>query len=762
MSVLCLVPSLVRALRGARRLCDAQGGILFGPRVVTPLDCVPALLADAGERRPLLTPLAERFLALEASRTAGDPFSPLASASGLSRSLASTLAELRASRVPVDALESSAQELEGQAGHRLRGLAATLRAYQARLDRGLLDRAGALTAAAEAVQRGASSEATANLDLLLLEGFHNPSLAEWDLLSALAEKAQRIIARVPFFPERPDLSRPAEPFLRRIEALHDLAASREIEVSLARIEGERAPRPAHLLRAVAGGGVGPVPQGGRVEGWPGAGELGEAQVAARLAAELIEAGQGPEEVVFLSPAPSRAAPLLARACQEMGVPFAAGRGTALASAPPIRAIREAMTAAAHFNRGAVERLAASSYFHLADVPARLSRALDRAGAIEGRNDLVEALERRVRELNAPSARSECAGLSRAAQALSKMRAALTPLSLGGTAKEHAARLRAFLFGAGVRRQAARAEPELARRDLSAISRLEILADDLAWALGLAGRGEERIEPDRYLELLDTALQGASMPTSSEPAAGAVELWSLSEAPGLTVRSAILVGCGRGSWPPAPSPEPILRDPERVALNRALRRAALATTAARRADSVYLAFSAMAAGREAVLFTWAGAGPGGDGGPAAPLVVEALASCGALPDPAPQADPVLGGARSQPEALRATARLSRLGQGSAALAALGEVSPAMVARASSALARGAMESERRAAVLDCRPAPSAGLLPPALAPVLADALPAEWTPTQLETFANCPYQFFLGQLLRLPDRDGVGLDIDPRD
>ncbi len=70
MSTLCLVPTRLRASRAARRLCDAEGGLLFGPRVVTPEELVAGLLASAGDRRPVLSPLAERLLAVEAGRDA--------------------------------------------------------------------------------------------------------------------------------------------------------------------------------------------------------------------------------------------------------------------------------------------------------------------------------------------------------------------------------------------------------------------------------------------------------------------------------------------------------------------------------------------------------------------------------------------------------------------------------------------------------------------------------------------------------------------
>ncbi|HEX8909517.1 MAG TPA: hypothetical protein VF805_09960, partial [Anaeromyxobacteraceae bacterium] len=66
MSPLCLLPTPLRAARVARRLCDAEGGALLGPRLTTLDRLAPTVLAAAGDGRPVLSPLAERLLAVEA------------------------------------------------------------------------------------------------------------------------------------------------------------------------------------------------------------------------------------------------------------------------------------------------------------------------------------------------------------------------------------------------------------------------------------------------------------------------------------------------------------------------------------------------------------------------------------------------------------------------------------------------------------------------------------------------------------------------
>src|SRR6266568_947802 len=459
-----------------RRLCDAEGGLLLGARVTTPDALAAGILGAAGDPRPLLTPLAERILALEAGDAAGGPLSGLDPSGGLARALAATLQELRRAEVSAAVVRAAAADLGGAAGERLASVAR--------------------------------------------------ALARWE------ERLAGLVA----------LDAPG---------------------------------------AVAGGAG---PGGGAAEALmfaAGRGEEGQAEAAARFAAVLVERGFAPEEIAVVAASPERAAPQLARAFAAAGIPFATGRGAPLADAPPVRAILAALTAALKPERAEVEAVLGSPYLGVAKPPARLGYWLDRAGALPGRGSPEEALRRRAAGLGAPAAARERAQLLAAADALAALAAALRPLSAPGLPREHAARLRGFLVSLGVRRRAARAEPELARRDLAAISRLEERVDELVRALALLGQGGAALPAARWSSLLRAAIEGNSMLVGPEPAAGAAELWPLSEAPGLGARAAIVVGCQRGAFPASPPADPLVRDGERLAVNRAMGRLALRTRAAHR-------------------------------------------------------------------------------------------------------------------------------------------------------------------------------------
>jgi PD-(D/E)XK nuclease superfamily len=758
---LVVVPTALQASRAARRLCDAGDGLLFGHGVTTLDALVARLLAAAGERRAVLTPLAERLLAVEAGKEAGGPLAGLEAGSGLASTLASALSELRRGEVSVGAARGAAASLEGAAAERLGALARALGAFEARLSRlELLDPAGAIRAAAEAVGQGVPIDDGGELDLLLLDGFTTFSPGEWALCEALAARARRTRFQLPYFSDVPALSGAAEPLLRRVEALNESAGRREPELFLARLDDPaRASKPAALLAALGGARSGPAAQAGELLALAGAGEDGEAALAARTAARFIADGIPPSEVVVFAPSPRRAATRLAAAFAAEGVPFAAGRATSLAELPVVAVALAALSVAGGArDRQTLERLASSSYLVTSGLGPRLGPLLDAAGAIDGRATPEASLRRRAEALDGPRASREREALERAADGLASLTARLRPLSGDATAAAHASRLTAFVDGAGVRRQAGQGEPAVATRDLAALSSLEETADELVRALTMVGRSGERLGAGEWRALLQLAVERASLRAPREPVAGAVELDGFAEAPGRSVRAAILVGCSAGEVP-APTPaEPLLREPERQAVNGLLRRAALITGAGRRAVAFHQVACAVAAGRERLAVLWPGPGPAGGGEPS-PLLAQALAEAGvALPEVAPLAS--LGESRTRREALLAGAALARGGASLAALQAL--AAAGLEERASEAFAVGAIERERREAVLAAQPSPYAGALSGAGLERLLARLPVEWSAYQLENLARCPFRFLLSAGTGLRDPEEAGLDIDGRD
>lgn len=761
MPALVVVPSALQATRAARRLCDAGDGLLFGPTVTTLDALVGRLLAAAGDRRAVLTPLAERLLAVEAGDEAGGPLAGLRPEGGLAGALAATLGELRRGEVPAGAARVAASSLGGAAGERLGALARALEAFEARLERHtLLDRPGAARAAAEAARRGLPLDEGGPLDLLLLDGFTALSPGEWALCEALAGRAARTRFQLPLFADAPALSAAAEPLLRAVEGLHALSGRRQLEVTLARLDDPaRARRPAALLAALAGQPAPVAGEEGALLALAGDGEAGEAALAARTAAAFLAAGIPPEEVTVFAPAPRRVAARLAAAFAAEGIPFAARQAGALRESAPVAVVLAALgVAGGARDRQTLERLAGSTYLVTSGLGPRLGRWLDAAGALEGRGDPEGSLRRRAEALSGPRATREREALGRAADGLASLVARLRPLSGDATASAHASRLSAFLDGAGLRRQAGLGEPAVASADLAALAALEETADQLVRALTMLGRSGERLTAAGWQRLLSLAVDQGSLRGAPEPFGGAVELLALSEAPGRSSRACLLVGCAAGAVP-APSPaEPLLREPERQALNGLLRRGALVTAASRRAEAFHQVACAVAAGQERVAVLWPGPGSTGGGEPS-PLLAQALAEAGVAP-PGPPAQPSLAEVRTPRQALLAAARLARDGEGAAAVASL--QGTGLGARAEEALAIGAIERERREAVVGGRTSPFAGAIAGAGLERLLERLPAEWSAHQLENLARCPFRFLLATGARLREQEEAGLDIDARE
>jgi RecB family exonuclease len=757
-SILCIVPTALRASRVARRLCDAQGGALFGRQVTTFDALAAALVAASGDRRPILAPLAERLLAVEAGREAGGPFASLTAADGLAASLGAALAELRRGEVRSAEAAAAARSLEGAPRARLELLAAALGAYERRLEElGLLDRPGALRAAALAAKRRVELPETGELSLLLLDGFTSLAPAEWELFERLASQSASVRVHLPHLADLPAAGAATEPLLRRVESLHELAAARRVDVVLDRTDdASRAPRVAAVLGAMAaiGGPLAvPPPGAGLVRGLAAAGEEAEARAIAAAAAGLVEEGFAPGDLRLFSGSPAADGARLARAFADVGIPLATGRGAPLRDLPVVRLLREALGAAGGLGRRSAERLAASGYLALGEPVGQLPVLLDRAGALDGRVAPAAALRRRAAGLGSDGGR-ERGRLGRAASRLESLRALLAPLEEPATGRRHAARLAGFIDASGIRRRAARGAPPLAARDLAALASVSEGAEEVSRALAHLGRAEAVLSRAEWLALLDAALSGASLPAVGEPFGGAVELLGLDESPGESARAALLVGCGRATFPTAPPPEPVLREPERQAICIQLRRQAVATAGARSAEARHRALCAVAAGREAVIFAWRE----GDG-PVSPMVATGLAAAGVAVPTSVGPAPALADARSVREALRAGVRAAASGDLPPLPAVHGLLGEPLAGRLESALARGRIEAARRAAVDAREAAPEAGGIAPA---EIAPALPAEWTASQLEEYARCPYRLFLRMGVRLPPREGAGVDIDLRD
>ena len=374
---------------------------------------------------------------------------------------------------------------------------------------------------------------------------------------------------------------------------------------------------AALLSAFGGGPADRSPGGpGEVAALPGVGEKGELAVAAGAALRLLERGFSPEELVVVSSAPRRVAPRLLAAFKERGLSLAVGRGEAAAEVPLLRLVLELMAMTGGLERSAAVRLMGSGWLPAGGGVAGLPALLDRSGALDGRGRAAAALRRRAGALSGRGL-WERARLQKAAEQIEELEGALSPLAAPASARDHARRLSAVVGALGLKRRAMRGPLQVAARDLAALAALDAAAEEVVLAAALCGRGAALLSPSWFRALLGLSLESLALPSAGDPVAGAVELLSPDELGGPPSRAAIVLGCGEGVFAAPAPPEPLLREPERQAINRRLRRQALATAGARRAEALHRAFLSAAAGSEVVAFAWAGPGPSATEGSSPP-------------------------------------------------------------------------------------------------------------------------------------------------
>ncbi len=487
---------------------------------------------------------------------------------------------------------------------------------------------------------------------------------------------------------------------------------------------------------------------------PAASDHAQCDAGARFAVSLLEDGFTPSDVAVI--APRRLLELLPASFARLGVPLASPLSRPLAAIPAIRDLRAALRAAGALDRTALLLLLGSPYLGPAEPIPELRLHLDRAGVLDGRGDPEERLRARAAAIvDSDRTGGERGRLLRIAGAAAALRRELSPLRGPATAAAWVARTRAFLEQVGVRRRAARAEAGIARRDLAAVARFEEVQDDLASSLAMAGRGDERLPLEDWANLLDLAIDRAELPAGAGPAEGAVEAWPVDESPGLTARATIVLGAERGSWPGATRLDPILGNGAREALQAHLARRALPTAFHQQAEADFRGACALASASEVLAVGWTRAE---DGEGPAPLAAQVLDLAGAPELPLAD-DPALEDARGEVEALRGAARLVARG-GAAQVDAAFAACPDLARRVADAGERGRQERERRESWLAGTASPSAGEIPARLA-AWREALPGEWSPTDLERHATCPFRYLLhASGLR---EGGTGdLDMDRRD
>ena len=582
----------------------------------------------AGTCPEVASPQALQLALREAARShSAGPYSALRNQAGYAAALGEVLAAL------TDGALSPAQLLELDVPERPRALARTLLAARQRLARaGLVDAHEAVRLGAEHLAGGGTlPQALAGAALLEFDGILDWTPLRLRLLAALAGR-MRVRIRLPWPAGRPELTEALEPALRAIEKLPEPAPELEL------FDPEE---PAPLLALWLRGLFAPEasPAHAPVELVSCASPAAQAQEVARRCAALLRSGARPDSIAVAarSLADGQAEDLGA-ALLRAGVPFRERRGEPALQAPPVRLSLSLLELLEDdLPRERLIDLLCSRLLRLEEdadrlPPQALARTLREAHAVDdaGGGGYARALAELAGRLEgnagedadaAARARREGAVLEETRRRVLRVIAALRSLPAQGSLAEHGAALLSLLGRWGLWSRLRAPQPEeagamLERASLAALARDQAAGRALEQACaGLARAeakvGEVRVPRAEFTRILSQALSQASLPASGARG-GTVQLVELRELAGRSVDHLFLVGLVDGELPARPSPDPLLSDEERHAVNRAAGRAVFRAAAEagdpgllppRQAQEPLLFHAGLCAARRSLTLLW---------------------------------------------------------------------------------------------------------------------------------------------------------------
>jgi len=780
-----LVGSNLLGLQLRRRLA-LEGTSHAGLRFVTFVDLGRALAAPlVAGRAPL--PAGGRALvarALTRSQAPTGYFAPVAARPGFHRALATTFGDLDDGGFAADVAALLGDPAATDA--KLREVLGFYTSYRARVEPDFVTTSDLIRLAAPEAARFRERFGTARLALF---GFYDFTEVQRRLLAALA-RADGALERLAAFAPDPDLAdhlfaREGVEFLAglglAVERVVERAAEREAEKATERVAErgtervaergtERESEPAPPLAASGAWRAAGAP---RVEVISAPSEVEEAREIARAILALARDGIAFREIGVLLRLPATYAPLLREALAEAGISFYLHHGITLGESAAGKGFRLLLSLAgtSYTRADVIEFLTAALLAPDRAPDAALSPSLwdlvtRRAGIVEGRDAWRERLARFARLDRAdagadadaaPEERARLASERRAAAALAalvdRLFADLDALPKSGTWADH---------GLAARRLLEDWIAPSAERDAIAD-----LVGDFAAYDRLAGAATLAEFRETLLERMD-----ASPETIGHFGIDAVTVSDLPRARGLAFRVVFVPGVVERGFPVPPTQDPILLDRDRRRL-AATRRGALAPRLSRAREEELLFALALSAAEETVVFSYPRCEAGTDRERTpSPFLARVLeeshgrrVEVGDLgrPDDAGldriRRLPMLGGALRDPDgALGLVERHVGIGLGPETPHAVRAVVAERLAAEHPAFARAVAHWDAR--WHDHRLNPHSGRLSQRAVRRVRESLRARGlshlltesvlSPSSMETYATCPYRYFLKEVLRIEE------------
>lgn len=625
------------ALRAARGVA----GFALGRSFLT-WDEFVAALGGARElnRRPCSAVTARTVVGSLAQELGPTPFGDFVREPAFTRAALDVLLDLKAGRLSPRELQDAAEVLPPEHRPRARVLARLYDRYEQRMaELGLADVEDVLRGAREALARGAWPEGWDDVGGVVLHGVYDVRASGLELLLALAAACEA--RRVPLRVETPVGGSPvADAALAALFRAFENRGEALAHVDLFKADVTFESRPLaelgrHLFSEKAPGE--PLEDTSEtLRLWSAPTVRDEARLMARDVRRLLTEGVAPGRVAVAWRELGPEARWFADALGELGVPVRLPWGEPLALAGPVRlALDMPMLVEDGFPAERVAEFLSSRYAPplsrgAPEAPATLLTLAavrdDRLGASRGRGayDLrLDGLARRLKDREPKKAhavrvlRERCATLLTVCRRIPEQGTALELLQawrsavreLGLTDSEGP--LEAMpLDGLAERALDARARDDAAREALGQRVR------ELERVLRATGGGA-RMSRRTFGRWLADAMKDAHLPPRGV-AGGAVEVLDVREVAGRTFEHLFIGGMTEGRFPGREPGNPLLGDPDRVALNKHLGRDVFRLTggefedraAWRLTEDRLLFASALVAGEAQVHLSFAVAGPGG--------------------------------------------------------------------------------------------------------------------------------------------------------
>lgn len=753
-----------------RALLSGPLPVCFAPNVLTFESFAERILRTTGSAITPLSPVARRMIArclIDAAKAEGSLayFAPIADTSGFLDLFLGLVAELKRDETWPDEFEAACRRRDRPGDAEL---ALLYRRYQARLaDAALYDGEGRFWSAREALAKG-NRGAFGRLSLVIADGFADFSQPQYEILERLADYADRLIVSLPL--EEP-LSRPdlfAKSALAREEIAQRCPTTPIVLSTAGNADGALLHLAKHLFENPRT--VPRLADATGIEIIEAAGPSGEARALAERIKLLLLEGTPPEEIVVAVRGIDEDPGVLAETFAAARIPFWCPVQTPFSHTPLGRAIFGPLRAELEdWSFDELGALLRSNYFRphwqtFAGDPSVDSalRVLKRFRLGSDRRRILD----RVRQLAAAAKiPAEAGHFQRAADLLQNLSAATDRLrsatDFSGWVDRVVALCRELGIASAENGPTGQSADAYEERDRHHWDRLKDVLYD-------AARAVARLDGEREMSLAEFARQlkdilDSQAVVSREEEAGKVLILEAAEVRNLDVAYLFFAGLSEASFPRHRPDDCFYTESER---RRLIRKAhAAARVPGPQQEEMLLFYSIATRARRRLTLSYPSLNAAGQSVFPSPYViaVRELFEPGAIQtvcrhelDPVAESDPILTDA----DLRLVAAEEVRHRRPGLFLVLAGEPAGAAAARGIAAAAdlasqrfeqRGFTASEGMLSLEQNRA-------------VLAGRFPAEYqfSATQLEQYATCPFRFLLENVLNLEPMEMGDSSADPRE